>query len=309
MEPSVFLPEGKLLHTLENKRLTASHAALSEAALNGVVLEGVATLCDADHNLYVSLPCMEGFIPHEEGAIGIEEGITRDIAVISRVGKPVCFVVIGFENTANGVRAILSRRRAQEKCQRDYIQRCRKGDIIPAKVTRLETFGAFCDIGCGIAALMPIAGMSVSRISHPADRLSVGMDIYGAVVSNEDGRICLSQRELLGTWEQNAAHFKQGETVMGIVRSEESYGIFVELSPNLAGLAEPREGLKPGMPVSVYIKSILPEKMKIKLIIIDQAGMAPPPAMPTYHITAGHLSRWQYSPDAAVKCIETVFEE
>ena len=44
------------------------------------------------------------------------------------------------------------------------------------------------------------------------------------------------------TWnmEENAALFKTGETVAGIVRSIESYGIFIELTPNLAGLAEPR---------------------------------------------------------------------
>lgn len=70
------------------------------------------------------------------------------------------------------------------------------------------------------------------------------MDIFGAVSSLEDGRICLSQRELLGTWEENASLFEQGETVAGIVRSVEDYGIFVELTPNLAGLAEFREGVR-----------------------------------------------------------------
>ena len=34
-----------------------------------------------------------------------------------------------------------------------------------------------------------------------------------------------------------------GETVGGIVRSIEPYGIFIELAPNLAGLAEPRENV------------------------------------------------------------------
>lgn len=307
MNDQLFLPEGSLLHTLENKRMTATYAALAEAALNGTVLEGLATVCDAAHNLHVSLPCMEGIIPHEEGAIGIAEGVTRDIAVISRVGKPVSFVVSGFENTANGMRAVLSRKAAQENCRR-HVLRCKTaGDIIPARVTRLESFGAFCDIGCGVSALMPIAGMSVSRISHPSDRLRVGMDILGVITSMEDGRICLSQRELLGTWEENVQSFSQGETVVGTVRSVESYGVFIELTPNLAGLAESRGDLRPGMRVSAYIKSIIPEKMKVKLIIIDEAGDAPPPALPQYFIREGHLEYWQYSPPGASKRIETVF--
>ncbi|MGL0910084.1 hypothetical protein ACSTB0_13670, partial [Faecalibacterium wellingii] len=44
---------------------------------------------------------------------------------------------------------------------------------------------------------------------------------------------------LLGTWEENAAGFTVGETVVGIVRSVEEYGTFIEIAPNLAGLAHP----------------------------------------------------------------------
>ena len=84
-------------------------------------------------------------------------------------------------------------------------------------------------------------------------------------VDVENRRITLTHRELLGTWEENAALFAAGETVRGIVRSVEPYGVFIELAPNLSGLAENREGLTPGTPVSVYIKSILPQRMKIKL--------------------------------------------
>lgn len=65
---------------------------------------------------------MEGLIPREEGAVGIAEGSTRDIALSSRVSKPVCFVVKGFEPTADGGRrALLSRREAQEQCRYHYL--------------------------------------------------------------------------------------------------------------------------------------------------------------------------------------------
>ncbi len=307
MEEREFYPEGTLIDRPSNRKHIGSYGGLMAAAEEGSILEARAVLCDAAHDLHVPLPCMPGIIPHDEGAIGIEDGTTRDIALISRVGKPVSFVVTGFEETQAGMRAVLSRRRAQERCRRFYLDTLSPGDILPAKVTRLETFGAFCDIGCGVSALMPIAGMSVSRISHPADRLCPGMDIFGVVTSLENGRICLSQRELLGTWEENVARFAPGETVMGIVRSVESYGVFIELTPNLAGLAEAREDLRPGQAVSVYIKSILPEKMKVKLIIIDVAGSPAPPAALSYFQTEGHLSRWVYSPPDALKRIETVF--
>ena len=92
--------------------------------------------------------------------------------------------------------------------------------MIDAKITHLESFGAFCDIGCGNVALLPIDAISVSRISHPKDRFKVGDDIKAVIKSvADDGKITLSHKELLGTWEENAAAYRQGETVSGIVRN------------------------------------------------------------------------------------------
>ncbi len=45
-------------------------------------------------------------------------------------------------------------------------------------------------------------------------------------------------------------------------------GIFIELKPNLVGLAEYKDGIQYGENVSVYIKKIIPEKKKVKLLII-----------------------------------------
>jgi len=304
-----YLPEGDLMDTAENRAAVATLTGLMQAKEEGTLLEGRAVRCDVDHNLYVRLPCGEGIIPHHEGALGIADGTTKDIVLITRVNKPVCFVVTGFEHTEMGCRPVLSRRIAQERCREEFLDRLQLGDVIPARVTRLETFGAFCDVGCGLPALLPIADISVSRILHPRDRLSVGMEILGVVSSLENGRICLSHRELLGTWEENAARFTVGETVAGVVRSVEPYGIFVELAPNLAGLAEPHPGVKVGQQAAVYIKSVQPEKLKIKLALIDAQDNDQPPPPPEYFITAGPLTYWRYSPPACSRVVERRFRE
>ena len=307
MEKTVYRPEGSLFHTPENDAAIATLTDLMQAQTDGRILEARAVRCDIKHNLIVQLPCGEGIIPHEEGAVGIAEGTTRDIVLITRVNKPVCFVVIGFEQTADGCRPVLSRRLAQERCRAEYIDHLKRGDVIPARITRLETFGAFCDIGCGLPALIPIADISVSRIAHPRDRFSPGMDILGVVSSLDNGRVCLSHRELLGTWEENAALFNAGETIAGIIRSVEPYGVFVELTPNLAGLAEPREGVRVGQQAAVYIKSVQPEKLKIKLALIDAQDGAVVPRPPQYFITQGPLDYWRYSPADCSRVIESSF--
>jgi len=165
------------------------------------------------------------------------------------------------------------------------------------------------DVGCGVTSLIPIDSISVSRISHPRDRFRPGQELLAVVKSiNADGRITLTHKELLGSWEENAALFAPGETVSGIVRSVEKYGVFVELTPNLAGLAEVKEGACPGQQASVYIKNLLPEKMKIKLIIVDAFDASYYPPQLKYHITSGRLQRWRYSPACCERVVETIFE-
>lgn len=304
----IYQPEGCLINTAENIRLTSSSAGLHEAMAGGKILEGRVSVCDGEHNLIIELPCMKGIIPRIEGALGIEDGSTRDIALISKVNKPVCFKVIAINSDRSGKEtAVLSRRAVQEECRREYIENLTPGDIIPAKVTHLEQFGCFVDVGCGIPSLIPIDAISVSRIAHPSDRFSVGQDIKVIIKSLENGRIWLSHKELLGTWLENAKMFKTGETVSGIVRSVEDYGIFIELAPNLAGLAEPRPNVKPGQNASVYIKAIIPDKMKVKLIAVDVFDAEYHIEKLKYFVTDNHISHWVYTPENSSKVIETIF--
>ncbi|MCQ2478962.1 MAG: 30S ribosomal protein S1, partial [Clostridia bacterium] len=160
---------------------------------------------------------------------------------------------------------------------------------------------------CLAIALLPIDSISVSRISHSRDRFNVGDNIKAVIKSiSEDGRITLSHKELLGTWEDHAEMFSQGQTVSGVVRSVEDYGIFVELTPNLAGLAEPKANVRTGQTASVYIKSIIPEKMKIKLIIIDSFD-AEYKSASRYFFEGEHIDSFVYSPASCNKLIESIF--
>ena len=133
-----------------------------------------------------------------------------------------------------------------------------------------------------------------------------------AIIKNidaETSRIYVSHKELLGTWEENVSRFEIGQTIAGVVRSIEPYGIFVELTPNLAGLAEYRDGVLPGQRAAVYIKNIIPEKMKVKLVLVDAySSSAPSDYRFDYFETRTHIDRFVYSPSVCGKKIETSFE-
>lgn len=292
MDLKQYLPEGRLIHTHQNTSAISETASMKRAMEEKMVLEGVVLKCDSNLTLTVALGEKIGFIPKSEVAIGTENGSTRDIAIISRVGKPVSFHIIQMDDDS----IILSRRSAQIDARDYFLHNLKEWDVIDTTVTHIEPFGAFLDMGCGLPAMISIENISSARIPHPSQRLEVGQNLK-AVIKHIDpmlNRFTLSLKELLGTWEENAAEFSQGETVPGIVRSIKPYGSFVELSPNLSGLTEPFDGLEEGDWVSVFIKAILPEKRKIKLIIINKLDGDPPKSKLKYFITDGNVANWKY---------------
>ena len=288
-----YLPEGLTPLFPDGQPLSV----LREAMEKQHILAAMATRCDRGRDLWVRLGGYEGVIPRTEAVHPAISGAQRDIAVLTRVGRPTCCTITDVTVDGGGrPRLILSRRRAQEQAMAWLLENAQPGVILPAQVTHLADFGAFVDLGCGVISLLPTDRISISRIRRPAQRLRVGEDLRVLVtaVDRERCRFSLSHRELLGTWLENAAAFAPGETVTGVVRSIKDYGMFVELTPNLCGLAELRGGTAVGDAVSVYIKSIRPEGHKIKLQIVENLGPAGDPPPLRYFITDGTVEDWTY---------------
>ena len=293
MRRSEYLPEGLGPQFPFGQPLSV----LREAMDSQTVLEGVAIRCGVQRDLTVRFGGYEGTIPRADAVHPAISGADRDIAILSRVGRPVSFTVTAISADGGGrPRLTLSRRAAQEQAIAWLLDNAVPGSVLPARVTHLERFGAFVDLGCGVTSLIPLENISVSRIPHPSARFRAGQDIL-AVVMAVDSPACrfyLTHKELLGTWLENAAAFAPGDAVTGIVRGVREYGIFIELAPNLSGLADWRGDLEPGDAVSVYIKSIRPDTRKIKLQVIEKLGPAREPGEFKYFITGGTVTDWAY---------------
>lgn len=293
-----YLPEGRLLHQAQNLHWVSGIDTLADAMQRRQIIEAAVQRCDHEKNLHIQLGEFFGVIPRSETALGLSEGKVREISVLSRVGKPVSFRVVGLQANDGTLTPVLSRRAAQLDA-RNWIQSLPVGTVIPATVTHMERFGAFVDIGCGLISMIPIDRISVSRIRHPKYRFYPGQEIFAVYrgIDPVTGHILLSHRELLGTWQENATYFSPGETVTGIVRGIQNYGVFVELAPNLTGLAEKCDGVTENQRVSVYIKSIQPERKKIKLMVIG--ALEPDTEYIPFHYktTRGNCAGWDYFSD------------
>lgn len=147
----------------------------------------------------------------------------------------------------------------------------RKGSILQGTVKSIQPYGAFVEVAENVVGLLHIEDISVSRIKHPKDRFKVGSKIK-VLVKNYDsntGRLSLSTKELLGSWDDNIKDFSEKMVVKGIIRNRDKYGVFVELKPNLVGLAEYKGYVSYGDEVNVFIKKISEETKKVKLVIVD----------------------------------------
>lgn len=307
-----YMPEG--IKTAREE-LNYSLDTIKKAMEEGTILEFRALRSDTDLNLYTYIgKGMTGVIHYDEIEDTFDGSQPKSIAVISKVGEVVSakvMEVIEPDNNRGDTIIVLSRKEAQKECKREYLDKLVPGDIIDAVARSAEKYGLFCDVGCGVCALLPTDNFCVSRMANPKEDLRNVSRIKVVVkAKDESGRLLLTHKELLGTWEQEIAKFTVGDTVIGTVRSIQDYGIFVELTPNLSGLADVVEGVQSGDKVAVYIKSALPERMKVKLMIVSKKEK-PKKAEPrkfNYGDVGNHIKYWKYSPDSCARLIETVFE-
>ena len=219
-------PQPETLRAAPDYTIGQLQAAMAE----GQILTGQAVHCDTALNLHIRLGALSGIMPRGECVAPFLSGAQREIAVLSCVGRGVCCRVTGQRTAPNGdTELLLSRRLAQEEAM-DYIEaHAEPGLVIPAQITHLAPFGAFADIGCGVVALLPLASISTAHIRHPRERFAMGQRIFAVVqeIDRAARRITLSHKELLGTWLENAADFRPGDTVTGILRGKP--GLFIAL--------------------------------------------------------------------------------
>lgn len=236
------------------------------------ILQGVVKDCDENYNLYIQFQNgITGIMPrHEIEAVNLENsGLPKTNLCTGKVNK---FVQFKIKEAKDESHIILSRKEVQKDALNWVKTELKEGDKINGIVKNIKPYGAFIEIGGGIVGLAHIEDLSIARIKTPYERLKIGQNVEVVVksINRNLGQVVLSYKETLGSWEENAKKFKTGSKTKGIVRETEKNknGIFIELTPNLVGMAEYKEGLDYGQTVDVYIKKIDNQKKKVKLLIV-----------------------------------------
>lgn len=214
---------------------------------------------------------VKAVIPREEASSVVgEDGMVEERFIVNKKGKvlPVCIKEI--IETDGGVELVMSKRILELKVRRWMYMHLKPGVKLKGIVVGLKDYAAFVDVGGGVTGILKIQDMSDTMIANASDMFKLGqrIDVVVKKYDRDTGRIELSYKELLGSFEDNVKEFNEGDIVEGVVRNRIKTGVFVELKPNVIGIAEHVNGIEAGQKVLVSIKKINVEKKKVKLIII-----------------------------------------
>jgi small subunit ribosomal protein S1 len=127
---------------------------------------------------------------------------------------------------------IVSRKAAIEKANSLDAEQLEVGSIVTAKIKSIAKYGAFATVG-GIDGLIHNSELSYTRITDPAEVVSIGQEIKVKIVSiteDENGRkrIELSYKQAYpDPWD--SIQVKEGDIVDARVVNISSYGIFVSV--------------------------------------------------------------------------------
>jgi small subunit ribosomal protein S1 len=226
--------EGEVRLTLSLK--ANSQLLIRQAYENKIPVDARVTGFNSG-GLVINLGGKRAFCPVSQ----IDTQHCEDLA--SYAGQTLTFKIVEFRDGGRNI--VLSRRahleaEAREKAK-DLLDNLKVGVEMTSKVTRIEKFGAFVDLG-GIEGMVHVSELSYSRVGHPKDVLSTGDEVQVKILElkglgGDKERISLSIKALLpDPWFETLEKFREGDVITGTVTSIQQFGAFVQVAPGVEGL-------------------------------------------------------------------------
>ncbi|MEM7310342.1 MAG: S1 RNA-binding domain-containing protein [Planctomycetota bacterium] len=187
-------------------------------------------------------------------------------------------------------RVVVSRRAVLEaeaaRAREEGMGRLVPGNVQRGKVVRMESYGAFVDLGHGIEGMVHVSNMSHRRVGHPSEVVNIGKEVEVQILEISEGgrRIGLGMKQLeADPWDTVPSRFPPDTVFNGKVRRLADFGAFVELVPGVEGLLHvsqlgqghvrhAREVLKEGEELTVRVTKMDASARRVSLSRFDPHG-------------------------------------
>lgn len=241
---------------LENERgeleLSFRHAGHQKAWGNLEDLKhssDIVTVRVVDANkggLMIKLGQVPGFLPVSQLAVEhyprVEGGDKNRILELLKqfIGKDMEAKVITVQEADE--KLIVSERAAWEEKQKDKLNQFKVGDTIEGKVSGVVDFGCFVEFGTGLEGLVHISELAWQRIDNPREVIKSGDQVKAKIINIDGSKISLSFRRLIDDpWKKVEERYRLNDVVNGTILKVNPFGVFVELDPEIHGLAHVSE--------------------------------------------------------------------
>lgn len=164
---------------------------------------------------------------------------------------------------------VVSEKDAWQEKQKDFISQYKVGDTVEGKVIAVTSFGVFVGFGGNLEGLIHISELAWQRIEDPSELYKVGDEIKAQIINIEGAKIFLSAKKLLADpWVEVAKRYAVGQKVTGSILKVNPFGLFVELDPEIHGLAHISQlGLAQGQKIDEVFNS--GTSMEFEIISLD----------------------------------------
>lgn len=232
---------GELELSLKGADRKKSWEKLKELFTSGVVV-AVKVLEANKGGLIVRLEGVAGFLPvsqlspenYPRVAGGEKARILEKLKTLVSTALDVKVLDVNEE----GEKLIVSEKAVWETKQESVLSKYQVGSTVEGDVTAVTDFGAFVRFDVNLEGLVHISEIAWQRIDHPRDVLKVGDHVRAEIINIEGSKIFLSMKKLVDDpWKNVANRFKVNDMVRGRVLKINPFGLFVELDPDIHGLA------------------------------------------------------------------------
>jgi small subunit ribosomal protein S1 len=191
--------------------------------------------------LMVEVNNVMGFLPVSQLSLEhyprVEEGDKNKILSIlnSYIGQLFNVQIITADQEEE--KLIVSEKAVFEKVMEEKLGKLKIGDEVTGTVTGVVDFGVFVKFG-ELEGLVHISELAWQRIENPRDLVKVGQDVRAKIIAIDKGRVSLSVKQLQpDPWQDAVKKYSVGQVVKGKVTKVMPFGVFVELDPEIQGLA------------------------------------------------------------------------